>query len=283
MKLGMYSIEIQRPTTKGLFAAIKEAGFSQVQFDFSSVCDEQMPLRIEPGLLADVSSQAERHGVEITAVNGTFNMIHPDKAERESGYARFATVAAASRDLNCDFVTLCTGSRNTKSMWAWHEDNLAPSAWEDLLKSMEKVLEQAERYDLVLGIECEPSNSVNSPEKARELMDIFQTPRLKIIMDIANLFQVGQARQENVRPIMDHAFELLGKDIYIAHGKDIKAGDGLQYTHAGNGIVDFAYFLDKLDQVGYPGGMILHGIKHERDFPESVAFVVDAIAKHKNR
>ncbi|MBS4218840.1 sugar phosphate isomerase/epimerase [Bacillus sp. FJAT-49711] len=281
MELGMYTIEMKRPTTEELFASIKNVGFTQVQFDFSSVCDEQLPLTFERGLLKEVQKQAERNKVEIVAVNGTFNMIHPSKEVREDGYKRFASVAEASRELNCDFITLCTGSRNIQSMWLGHEDNQNPEAWEDLLVSTEKVLEQAERYDLILGIECEPNNCINTPEMARKLMDTFNTPRLKIIMDIANLFQKGQARKEKVRPIMDHAFELLGKDVYLAHGKDIKDGDDLNPTYAGNGIVDFEYFLEKLDQVGYTGGMLLHGIHDERHFDDSVAFIRDVIAKHK--
>ncbi|MBW8348436.1 sugar phosphate isomerase/epimerase [Bacillus sp. IITD106] len=279
----MYTIEMKRPTTGELFAAINDAGFSQVQFDFSSVCDEQLPLRFEPGLLQEVQRQAERNRVEIVAVNGTFNMIHPSILEREDGYKRFASVAEASRELNCEFVTLCTGSRNTKSMWAWHEDNQNPEAWEDLLISTDKVLEQAERYDLILGIECEPNNCINTPEMACKLLDTFESPRLKIIMDVANLFQKGQARKENVRPIMDNAFNLLGQDIYLAHGKDIKEGNDLNPTYAGNGIVDFEYFLEKLDDVGYVGGMLLHGIHDERYFSDSVTFINDIISKHKKR
>jgi len=280
MKLGMYSVELKRPTSDALFAAMKEAGFSQVQFDFASVCEEQLPLSFPPGLLENVGKQAERHGVDIVAVNGTFNMIHPDREVREDGYRRFGSVAAAARELNCGFLTLCTGSRNPDNMWAWHEDNQQPSAWNDLLVSVEKALEQAERYDMILGIECEPNNCVNSPEKARELMDAFRSPRLKIIMDIANLFQKGETRRENVRPIIDRAFELLGKDVYLAHGKDIKE-DG-KATYAGNGIVDFEYFLDKLEQSGYTGGMLLHGIKDEREFTDSVAFMKRILAHRTN-
>ena len=120
---------------------------------------------------------------------------------------------------------------------------------------MAACLEIAERYDLLLGIECEASNCINTADRARLLMDQFDTPRLKIIMDVANLFQHGEARPERVRPIMDHAFDLLGDDIYLAHGKDIRAGDGLAFTHAGNGIVDFDYFFDALTACGYEGGM----------------------------
>jgi sugar phosphate isomerase/epimerase len=113
------------------------------------------------------------------------------------------------------------------------------------------------------------------------LLDQFDSPRLKIIMDVANLFQRGDARPERVRPIIDHAFDLLGDDIHLAHGKDIKAGDGLAFTHAGNGIVDFGYYLAALNACGYQGGMLLHGIKDEHYFPASVAFARDAIARRE--
>ena len=43
----MYSIEIERPTTKELFEAAAGYGFTKMQFDFSSVCDEQMPETID--------------------------------------------------------------------------------------------------------------------------------------------------------------------------------------------------------------------------------------------
>jgi len=280
MKLGMYSVEMERPTTGELFKAISDTGFSQVQFDFSSVCEEYMQLRFEANLLHEIKKQSERNNVEIVAVNGTFNMIHPSKQEREDGHKWFTTIAEASRELDCEFITLCTGSRNTKSMWAWHESNQEHKAWEDLLASTEKVLKQAERYNLILGIECEPNNCINTPEMARKLLDTFKTPRLKIIMDVANLFQKGQARKENVRPIMDNAFNLLGNDIYLAHGKDIKEGDNLIPTYAGDGIVDFEYFFGKLEQVDYTGGMLLHGIYDEGFFLDSVAFINDVIDKY---
>lgn len=76
---------------------------------------------------------------------------------------------------------------------------------------------------------------------------------------------------------------MLGDDIYLAHGKDIKEGEGLDFTHAVNGIVDFDYFMDKLKAYGYSytDGMLLHGIKDERCFPQSVSFMEEVIARHE--
>ena len=280
MELGMILGEIQRPTLEELLQAVRGYGFTQIQFGYASVCGTDMPEALEPEFVQSIRTQAQASGIEIVAVSGTWNMIHPDTAVREQGLARLDVIAESCQHLGCDFVTLCTGTRNRESMWRWHADNQTQSAWDDLLVTMQGALEIAERHGVVLGIECEASNVVNTPERARQLMDTFGSPRLKIIMDVANLFQPGEAREENVRPIMDNAFALLGDDIRIAHGKDIQAGEGLTFTHAGNGIIDFGYYVEKLRTSGYTGGMLLHGIKEERYMSESVSFMRDVLARH---
>ena len=239
-----------------------------------------MPEKLDPSLLKEIYEQANMRNIEIVAVNGTFNMIHPDAEVRKEGIKRFEVIAQACEGLKCNFVTLCTGSRNPDNMWRWHDDNLTQKAWDDMIVTMKKCLDIAERYDLTLGLECEASNCINTPERARKLLDELKSPNLKIIMDAANLFQRGDAKGENVRSIIDNAFSLIGSDIYLAHGKDIKEGEGLNFTHAGNGIVDFDYYLDKLEEYGYKGGMILHGIKNEKYIPGSVSFIRNIIARH---
>ena len=156
----MYSIEIERPTTKELFEAAAGYGFTKMQFDFSSVCDEQMPETIERSLLQEIREAADRTGIEIVAVNGTFNMIHPDKQVRLDGLKRLETIARSCKTLGCSIITLCTGSRNVENMWSRHEDNDKPQAMEDLMGTMGKALEIARKYDLVLGIECESGTDV---------------------------------------------------------------------------------------------------------------------------
>lgn len=281
MELGMYSAEILRPTADELFHAIRGYGFTQVQLDLASVCSEQMPREISRELLDEIAAAAQSNGVDVVAINGTFNMIHPDLEVRREGTTRFAVVADACRALGCGLVTLCTGTRSREGMWRWHEDNDTEEAWADLLETMEPIVEIAEAHGLDLGIECEASNTVSSAERARRLMDEMKSPRLKIIMDAANLFHRGEAHRENVRRIIGSAFALLGDEIILAHGKDLHAGEGLEFTSAGRGIVDFDYFLDLLYASGYRDGMILHGMKNEEEFPPSVAFMRAKIASRQ--
>jgi sugar phosphate isomerase/epimerase len=278
MRLGMYSIEIERPSVAALFSAASGYGFTEMQFDFTSMGGEQMPEKISAAQIAEIRKAAADNGIRIVSVNGTFNMIHPEKAVRLEGVKRFEVIAEAAAELGGQIVTLCTGSRNADNMWSRSEDNDKPEAFSDLLEITEKLIPIAEKCDIVLGVEPEPTNAINSADKARKLLDTFQSPRLKIIMDGANLFRVGNAYPENVRGILDHAFALLSKDICLAHGKDVKAGPGLDFTYAGNGILDFDYFLRLFKASGYKGGMILHGVHDEKDFPAAVKHVTEAAA-----
>ena len=270
MELGMYSVELKRPDAESLFAAVREYGFTAMQFNYSSVYGEEMPLHIESEMTARIRSAAEKNGVKIVAVNGTFNMIHPDKEVRKEGLRRFEDLASHMHELNCNFVTLCTGSRSLEGMWRMHPDTQSEAAWNDLLETMQEVLKIAEKYDLLLGLETEPTNVINTPERCRKLMDTFGTHRLRVIMDIANQFNPGMAHKENVSFVMDHAFGLLGDAVQLAHGKDILEGDTIRYTYAGNGIVDFSFFRQKLEDIGYSGCMLLHGIKDEARFPDAI-------------
>ncbi|MGI6367044.1 MAG: sugar phosphate isomerase/epimerase family protein [Anaerolineae bacterium] len=273
MKLGMLTGELRRATAEELFAAVEGLGFSEVQLELEPLLGQPAGGMDSDAALRQVAERARAHGVAVTAVGGTYNMIHPDAELRQRASQHLTRAAIGAVALDCPLVTLCTGTRNTGSMWRWHDDNLLPAAWDDLLRSMEAALEVAERHDLLLGIETEASNVVNTPEKTRRLLDTFATPRLKVIMDVANLFQAGEAHPANVRSIIDRGMDLLGADIQIAHGKDILEGDGLAFTHAGNGIIDWAYFAQRLREVGYTGGMLVHGIKDEGYFPGVVAYM----------
>lgn len=244
-----------------------------MQFDFLSVCDEEVPNEYAPELISSIAENAKKYGIDIVAVNGTFNMAHPDPAVRKDGLLRFEKLAKICKDIPCRMITLCTGSRTPDNMWVWHPDNETAEAWGDMTQVMREVIRIADENDVYLGIEPEASNVVNSAAKAKRLLDEMHSPRLEIIMDCANLFHKGEAYKENVRNIIGNAFDLLGDHVTLAHGKDINEGPGISFTCAGRGIVDFPYFFDKLEKIGYQGGMILHGIKHEEDIAPCISTI----------
>ncbi len=273
MSLGIFTPEVAAATPAELFEKIKNYGFTQVQFDFLSVLGEEVPADIPDALLAECRAQADKNGVKVTVVNGTYNMAHPDATVREEGARRFGGICRAAQFLGGSIVSLCTGTRTRECMWVPHPNNNDEDAWRDMLVSVEKALADAEKYDVVLGLETEASNVCNSPEKVLRLIKEMQSPRLRVIMDCANLFSVGTAYKSNVRDVIRHGFDVLGEYVVIAHGKDIKESDGISFTYTGSGIVDFPFFLDELDKINYHDGMIIHGTKHEDEIPKSVDYL----------
>ena len=281
MKIGICTTDFSAHPVESLFKKIAWYGFSQVQFNFATIGEEEMPERIETSLIDRILNAAREWQTEIVAVNGTFNMIDPDHNVRKRGIERFEILAAACRRLDCHVISLCTGTRDPDSMWKWHPDNDTEEAWQDMMESIRSVMEIAERYQICLGVETEASNVVSTPERARRLLDEVNSPYLKIIMDCANLFHRNTASPANVRPTIKKAFDYLGHDLILAHGKDIQASQEIIFASPGKGIVDYDYFLEKLKEYSFTGDMLLHGIKDESDIPFCVAFIREKISRHR--
>ncbi len=82
-------------------------------------------------------------------------------------------------------------------------------------------------------------------------------------MDAANLFHMNNVQR--MQETMDKAFELLGDELIIAHAKDIKMKDGeLKVVAAGEGILDYDIYLKLLNDYGFDGALILHGLEEEQ-------------------
>jgi len=254
-----------------LFAKIKNHGFEVAQLNLSAVKETEftntgqfeLPAKISDDVIGIINDASHKYGIPIIICNGTFNMAHPDAFVRDEGVKRFELFAGVVKQLGCGMISLCSGTRCENHMWTYHEDNNTPEAWNDMIDAMKKVTEIAEKHDVIVLVETEASNIINTPEKARQMMDEINSPKLKMIMDCANLFHAGEAKKENVHRIVRHAFDVFGGDIIMAHGKDISESDGINFCPTGEGIIDFKQFGELLNKYNYKGDMLLHGIFDE--------------------
>lgn len=280
MKTGICTTDFKTMPCEQLFSRIAEIGFETVQLAFASVAecgytpDEsiEIPESVDPAVVKLIRETAGRYGLEISAVNGTFNMTHPDKVVRDEGIRRWRGFVEAVNGLGVKYISLCSGTRSRVSLWSYHPDNMNEDAWSDMIATVSACTAIAAEYGITLAVETEVANVINTPERARRMMDEVNSPYLKMVMDCANLFHPGQAKVENSADIIRHAFDAFGSDVVIAHGKDINAGDGIEFCATGRGIVDFGVFIEQLDKYGYKGDMLLHGIYDEEDMPRALAF-----------
>jgi sugar phosphate isomerase/epimerase len=147
-------------------------------------------------------------------------------------------------------------------MWRNHPDNRTPEAWADMRATMAAALEIAERHGVVLAMEPEVNNVVDSPATARQLIDELGSPRLKVCIDGANIFHTGQLPR--MAEVLDEAFQQIGDHVAFAHGKDLDHDGDAGHLAAGHGVLDFDRYLALLRAAGYDGAVILHGLTEEQ-------------------
>jgi sugar phosphate isomerase/epimerase len=272
MRLGIFAKTFARPSVEETFDAVHAHSLDAVQFNMSVTGLASLPDSIPADLATAVSGAARARDLDIAAVSGTFNMAHPDPEARASGLRRLAVLAEACGPLGTGVITLCTGTRDPENMWRRHSENTTREAWQDMRASIVEAIAIAERHDVVLAIEPEISNVVDSPAAARRLLDEIRSPRLQVVIDAANLFDADDParRLSNTRSVLSEAFDLVGDDIVLAHAKDVRA-DG-SFAAAGRGDIDWAHYLTLLDASGYTGALIMHGLD-EADVAGSTAFL----------
>jgi sugar phosphate isomerase/epimerase len=171
-------------------------------------------------------------------------------------------------------ITLCSGTRDPDDQWRAHSENESPAAWVDLLAAMETAVRIAETHDIDLGIEPELANVVNSAQRARRLIDELGSPRVKIVLDAANLFEAETIEQQ--RRIVSSAIDLLADRIVMAHAKD-RAADGV-FTTAGKGMLDYGHYLRRLKSAGFKGALVTHGLS-AGEAPGVAAFLTQAMGE----
>ncbi len=274
MRLGIFAKTFAGNDAATVLDAARVAGFATVQYNMACSGLAAMPDALTPEQIADVAAASAAKGVSIAAVSGTYNMIHPDPAVRDIGLRRLAVLIRAAPGMGIPMVTLCTGTRDTQDQWRGHPDNASPSAWRDLVGEMAKACTLAERSGVILGIEPELANVVDSAPRARTLIDTLQSPNLAVVLDPANLFEV--APLETQRDMISSAVDLLADRIVMAHAKDRDPTGG--FVTAGQGVVDFPHFLSRLKSAGFEGDLVTHGLT-EAEAPAVATYLSQALAR----
>jgi len=276
MQLGIHlGAFASRPFEQALDRAAA-AGLECIHLNFKSLGLPPLPEQIDPAVCQRVSRETRARGLRVATLSGTFNMIHPDPQVRRQGLRGLRCAAAAAQQLGAPVVTLCTGTRDADHMWRPHPDNHTAKAWADLAATMEEALQIADEHHVLLGVEPEIGNVVSSAAKARRLLDQMRSPRLKVIIDAANLFPAGELRR--MREVLDTAFELLADDIAAAHAKDLDHDGEAGRLPAGKGLLDYDHYLGLLRRSGFTGPLILHSLA-EADVAGCVGFLREKLGR----
>ncbi len=256
-KIGIFAKTFPRGTLEETLCAVSSHGFRVIQFNLSCAGLPTLPNALPVDQVDRIGSAVTDRGLAIAALSGTFNAIDPDRAGREDDIRRFAVLSGSCRRLGASVVTLCTGTRDTDDMWRRHPENETAGAWQEMVGTLRRLIEIADRDDLVLAFEPETGNVVDTSTKARRLLDEIGSPRLKVVLDPANLFDPDNlGRMDRV---LDEAFDLLSSDVALVHAKDVLP-DGSGTTSAGLGVLDYPRFAALYHRHSLDVPIVLHGL-----------------------
>jgi sugar phosphate isomerase/epimerase len=80
-----------------------------------------------------------------------------------------------------------------------------------------------------------------------------------------------------MKEILEEAFALVGKDIVLAHAKDLDRDGEAGHRVAGQGLLDYDLYMRLLLAGNYKGPILLHSLT-EQEVPGCVAFLKAKLA-----
>ena len=181
-----------------------------------------------------------RHGVQIAVLGCYINLGDRDEATRRPQLDRFKEYLRFARDFGCSVVGTETGSLN--SDFSRHPENGGEEAFQIVLSSVRELVNEAEKFGVIVCIEAVERYVISSPQRLRRLLDAMDSPNLQVIYDPVNL--LSSTNYDREAQIVEEAHTLLGERIRVVHAKDYSvSGKQFQEMSAGEGQLDYQKIL----------------------------------------
>jgi len=208
-RLGIFARTFTRDTPEAVATAVAEAGYPLSHWNFAAIGRSTLGTDVDEADVAMVRGAFDAAGVRIPSVSITYNVIHPDVGLRAEQTAAAVRLIGLVPELGADVVTLCTGTRDPENMWRTHPHNASDSAWTDLRRALDELLEAARDAGVCLGVEPEPGNVIQNVKVAARLLDeLGEDAPTGIVLDPANLLSPETIAFQT--EILTEAVDLLG-------------------------------------------------------------------------
>ena len=258
----------RRMKADGFHGVILEYAFADVQFNTHAPDWEA---------LEKMKKALAKNDLKIAALYAYYNVVDPDVERRQRGEARMNFLISNWRRFGCPIVCTETGTLNEKSEWADSPENETEKGYLACRAAIEKLAHAAEKSGAVISIEAYWRNVIGSAVRAERLFHEVNSPALKLVMDPCNYFRKEELPQMDA--VLDDMFGRVGKQIVIAHAKDVKAAaNGTDLPAAGKGVLDYPLFLRLLAKLDREVFLAIEHLTFE-DVPRARDYVLSQFEK----
>ncbi|MGZ4988954.1 MAG: sugar phosphate isomerase/epimerase family protein, partial [Limisphaerales bacterium] len=226
----------QKMRRDGFKGVVLQYAFADIQFD---------PLAPDWDKLSKIVSTLHSHDLEIAALYGYYNVVDPDPVRRKHGEDRMHCLITNWKRFGCRNISTETGTLNAQSEWAEAPENATEQGYQTCRAAFEKLARTAYKAGAIISVEGYWRNIISTATSAERLLHDVKSSALKIVMDPTNYYRREDLPQMDA--LLHDMFHRLGRDIVIAHAKDVKAAaQGTDLPAAGLGVLDYPLYLKLL-------------------------------------
>lgn len=242
MQLGIRLHDTKKLPFEGRIEDVKDLGFKCGHLALGKVIDEfsTKDEALTPGLAMYIKNVFAKNNVDIAVLGCYLNLADPNEEQLKKTVHRYMAHIRFASWLGCGVVGTETGCPN--ETYSYVPECHTEEALELFIKNLRPVVEYAEKMGVVMAIEPVAKHIVNTPARARKVLDAINSPNLQIILDPVNLLAIWN--YQDAKAIVDEAIELLGDDVAMVHIKDFVVEDGnLKSVAAGFGEMDYTSLM----------------------------------------
>jgi sugar phosphate isomerase/epimerase len=256
----------RRIAADGFHSVVLQTTFADVQFD---------PLAPDWDKARLMTRTLAKHNLKLAGLFGYYNVVDPDPARRKKGEQRIQVLIENWREFGCPIISTETGTFNEKSEWESSPENYTDKGYEACRAALAKLVQSANKTGAVISIEVYWKNVIDSIAHAQRVTK--DVKGLKLVMDPCNYYRKEDLSRMD--PMLEEMFRVLGKQIVIAHAKDVKASaDGTDLPAAGKGVLDYPLYLRLLAGLNREINLIVEHLALD-DVPRARDYVLSQFDK----
>ena len=271
LNLGVRAHDMEKRPLEELSEAIATKGFTCIQLALRKSIEDMniKPGSLSSGLARSIRHSFQQHQVDIAVLGCYINVIHPNLDERNKGLDFFKEHLHFAKEFGCTIVGTETG--NVYADIKYTEENFREEPFQAVVNSVRDLVNEAEKFDVIVGIEPGVNHPIYSPKTMKRLLDTIPSKNLQIILDPVNL--LTPETYKNQEHIIQEAFDLLGDRIVIIHAKDFTIKDGeIKMVSVGQGLLDYKKIFSFVKEKK-PDMQILMESTKEKDMEKSISYL----------
>jgi len=258
MKLGMRAHDFGRMEPSALAKKLRETGFETAQLALTKAIDGINSIDdVDKPILDSIRHAFEENQVEIGVLGCYVEIGYSDKDARLLEVKKFLAGIEHARELGARLI----GTETTDFPPDMTKER--ESAYQNLKDSVLRMVECAEKHNVIVAIETVANHTLNSAELTRRLLDEVNSTKLQVIFDPVNLI-LTQSDIDNQNKIYNKFLQIVGKDIVALHVKDVVLeGRDKIWRNIGKGSISYNVIFDWLKQFNCNIPILREHVKEE--------------------